>query len=329
MKGMLLDYFRTPRVPIRTPLGPTGAMATSILPLWEVPFRLAERVQDSSVMIAEAWHPYTLTAAEDHSWDHHGGGHGGGHAKRHKTAHAKVAPASTGPGAKFATLAGGPGNATATPVQYVLTNAPQTVAHVLNVSVGLLVEDTTNIIALHTLLQCCVAGVALVLLLGLFLLYYWSFRRINIEKAIALQLFTTVPFGMLEQLLTNADKTLKRFDRPEEEQDERSKLAASLMDNAKSGDPAGPDSAPAAAEEAIAEAEAEAQGIEGGADNAGTNKTSLALVISALLLQFLISIAAVLVIYFIMTEQHTIPKVVSRCGLWHGAGDGDVSWESL
>ena len=323
MKGKLLDYFRTPRVPIKTPLGETSAMATSILPLWEVPFRLAERVRDSGAKIAKTWQPYTLTADEEHSWDHHGGGHGGGHAKRHKTARgkfapaaagpdAKAAPGATGPGAKFATLAGGDsGNATATPVQYVLINAPKTVAHVLNVSVGLLVEDTTNIIALHTLLQCCVAGAALVLLLGLFLLYYWSFRRINIEKAIALQLFTTIPFGMLEQLLTNADKTLKRFDRPEEEQDERSKLAASLAENGQDGSPTATNPTPVGGEEAMAEAEAEAQALEGNADDTGiTNKTTLVLVISTLLLQFLISIAAVLVIYFIMTTQHTIPKAL-------------------
>ena len=211
----MLDYFRTPRVPIKTPLA-GAATVTEILPLWEVPFQLAERVRGSSVVLSETWHPYTLTATEA------AGGTGGssGHAKRMRRTHAKFAP-----------LAGGSGNGTAIPVEYVLVNAPQTVAHVLNVSVGLLVSDTDQIIASHTLIQCILAGAAVVLVLGVFLLYNWSFRRVNIEKAIALHLFTTIPFGMLEELLANAEKTLKKFDKPDGEgqPDERLKLAAALQ----------------------------------------------------------------------------------------------------
>ena len=73
--------------------------------------------------------------------------------------------------AKFAVAAAGAGNTTLLPVQYILVTAPQTVAHVLNVSIGLLVTDTGTITASHTLLQCLLAGAAVVLLLGLLLLY--------------------------------------------------------------------------------------------------------------------------------------------------------------
>ena len=287
VSGSMLDFFRVPKVPLITTTDTSPRHEfTEIVSMWDVGFITATNI---------------YAFADSLSGGHHGNSSGGGGAPH---------------GAKFKVQAGASGSEKLDlGLKFLMDNGPTTIAHSWNVSVNTLVADGDSLVQQHGVLQVVVAVGAVTVVLGVFIVYSWSFRRINIEKSIALHLFTKIPYATLENLAEEAEMLLENFDRPDEVAATKKKKDVTSLDlnlnendNNDEGEQGSPLQKQGMDVALMNEDDGYAQAGNSN-DNLISNK-SIIILIGILVLQFLLSLMAVACIYYIMVSQHEIPKVL-------------------
>uniref|UniRef100_A0A7S1IRM5 Guanylate cyclase domain-containing protein n=1 Tax=Eutreptiella gymnastica TaxID=73025 RepID=A0A7S1IRM5_9EUGL len=287
--GEALDFFRTPRITIHTTLdSKPRQVITEIMSIWDMGHLSYEKFMKVADIIDSANSNLTFDTT--------------GH--RHK----------------FHTLAGGPSNGISVPseILWVRENVPTGVLHGWNVTLAMLVEDADNQIWDHAVIQIILTISVVTMLLGISVVYGWSFRRINIEKSIVLNLFTHIPFPVLEKLADELEVQISQMDKPDDHGGKQQSVDGSNKDGlgkmvdvvqTDSEDHKGLESGLTNTTEHGADAGDNFVAADG-SDDLLRNKT-LWVLIGALLVQFLLSMAAVVTIYFIMITQSSIPKAIA------------------
>mmetsp|Transcript_112025 Transcript_112025/g.194524 ORF Transcript_112025/g.194524 Transcript_112025/m.194524 type:complete len:1980 (-) Transcript_112025:1595-7534(-) len=97
--------------------------------------------------------------------------------------------------------------------KFVIANAHNAAAHAFNHSKYMYVQDAARNMEEQTWEQAILGMLSLISVLLIYLMHSWSFKCVNVEQLIALQLFTQIPKQELAKLLDEAQQQVVEFDK--------------------------------------------------------------------------------------------------------------------